>query len=435
VDSATGYPITFSPSANVVWKTAVPYGQSSPVVVGGRVYLTASEGDRLLTICLDAASGRELWRKDVRATARHKLYKANDPASPSPAADDQGVVVFFADYGLVAYGPDGTERWKAPLGPFKSFYGMAASPILAGDLAILVCDQQSGSFVIAVDRKTGQPRWRKERPEAIDGYATPAVFRPPSGAAQLIILGSVRLESYSLETGEHRWWMPIGSSGSMGAPLIAGDTIYVATAGSTEPWLPAFDAVLQKHDADKDGRISAQEFAQNKEMAEHFGFFDHNADSFINAEEWTKMRAYGIGEFGAIAVRPGEARGKLEPTAVLWRFKKNMPYIPAPLLYKDVFYLVKDGGIITSLDPKTGQPLKEGRSPQALGEYYASPIAADDKVFVASTDGKISVLKAGAQWEVLGVNDMGEEVHATPALSGGRIFVRTRSSVYSFGAK
>ena len=120
---------------------------------------------------------------------------------------------------------------------------------------------------------------------------------------------------------------------------------------------------------------------------------------------------------------------------MLWRFKKNLPYIPAPLVYQNVLYMVKTGGIITSLDVASGRPLKEGRTPNAPGEYYASPVAADGKVFLASVDGKITVLKAGAQWEVLGVNDIGEPIHATPALAAGRIYVRTRGSVYCFAAK
>jgi len=435
VDPAGTYPVAFSPATNVKWKTAVPYGQSSPVVVGNHVYLTASDGDRLLTIGLDAGTGRELWRKEIKPATRHKIYRANDPASPSPAADADGVVVFFPDVGLVAYTHDGQERWKAPLGPFKSFYGMAASPILADGLAILVCDQQTGSFVVAFDRRTGQQRWRQERPTAVDAYATPMVFRNGSAAAQLIVLGSTRLDSYALDTGEHRWWLPIGSSGAMGTALASGDTIYIATAGSTEPFLPPFEAALQKHDADKDGRISSREFGQEKEMAEHFGFFDHDADGFVTDKEWSVMRSLGVGDFGAVAIRPGEARGQLEKSAVQWRFTKNMPYIPAPLLYKGVLYLVKDGGIITALDAGTGRLLKEGRTDKALGEYHASPVAADDKVFLASTDGKVTVLKAGGQWEVLGVNDLGEEIHSTPALSGGRLYLRTRNLVYSFGDK
>ena len=127
------------------------------------------------------------------------------------------------------------------------------------------------------------------------------------------------------------------------------------------------------------------------------------------------------------------SRGALDSSAVLWRFQKNLPYIPAPLLYRDVLYLVKDGGIITSLDPKTGRVLKEGRSPQAIGEYHASPVAADNKVFLASTEGKITVLNAGGQWEVIGVSDLGEAIHATPALGEGRIYIRTQGAVYCFG--
>jgi outer membrane protein assembly factor BamB len=142
-----------------------------------------------------------------------------------------------------------------------------------------------------------------------------------------------------------------------------------------------------------------------------------------------------VGEYGTFAVRPGAARGRLDPAAVLWRLQKNLPYVPAPLLYRDVLYLVKTGGIVTSFDPATGRVLKEGRSPDAPGDYYASPVAADDKVFLASVDGKVTVLKAGADWQVLGVNDLGEPIGATPALSGGRIYVRTKGALYCFGAR
>jgi outer membrane protein assembly factor BamB len=435
VDPATGYPVTFSPKSNVVWKSAVPYGQSSPVITGDRIYLTASEGGKLLTIAFDAASGREVWRRDLQPARTHKIYKANDPASPTPAAVAEGVVVFFPDFGLAAYTRDGKDRWTVPLGPFKSFYGMAASPIVSGDVVVLVCDQQTGSYVVAVDRKSGTLRWKKERVGAVDAYATPMVFRPSGAPAQLIVLGSTRLDSYVLDTGDLRWSMPIGSGGAMGTVVASGDTLYLATSGTSEPWLPPYDTVLQKHDADKDGRISSQEFAANKDWAEHFGFFDLDPDGFIDSKEWATMRALGVGDYGAMAIRPGDARGNLDPKAVSWRFQKNLPYIPAPLLYQNVLYMVKDGGIITSLDAATGRPLKEGRSPSALGEYHASPVAADGKVFLANVEGKVSVLKAAGEWEVLGVNDLGEEIHATPALSGGRIYVRTRGALYCFGAK
>lgn len=437
VDSAAGYPVAFSPTNNVVWKVAMPYGQSSPVVAGGHVYLTASEGARRLTICLDAATGRELWRRDITPSRRQDAFHANDPASPTAAADEDGVVVFFADFGLAAYTPDGKDRWTLPLGPFKSFYGMAGSPVLTGDLVVMLCDQRSGSFLIALDRKTGARRWRRERPEAVEGWATPIVFRPATGTkdTELIVLGSTRLEAFASETGEPRWWMPLGSSGSMGTPVVSGDTIFVSTLGSTEPALPAFDGYLQKLDTNKDRRLSASEFRVDKEMGEHFGWIDADGDDVITEKEWNATRDLALGDYGTIAVRPAGARGKLDASAVRWRFQKNLPYIPAPLIYQDVLYLVKTGGIITSLDPATGRSLKEGRSLDALGEYYASPVAADGKVFLANAEGKITVLKASPQWEVLGVNDLGDEIHSTPALSGGRLYVRTRGSIYCFGAR
>ncbi len=437
VDSAIGYPVAFSPTNNVVWKVAMPYGQSSPVVAGGHVYLTASEGARRLTICLEAATGRELWRRQITPVRKQDAFHVNDPASPTAAADQDGVVVFFPDVGLAAYTPEGKDRWTLPLGPFKNFYGMAGSPVLTGDLVVLLCDQRSGSFLIALDRKTGARRWRRERPEAVEGWATPIVFRPATGTrdTDLIVLGSRRLEAYASETGEPRWWLPLGSSGSMGTPVVSGDTLFVSTLGSAEPALPAFDSYLQRLDTNKDGRLSAAEFSVDKEMGEHFGWIDADGDGFITEQEWNTTRDLAVGDYGTIAVRPGGARGKLDPAAVLWRFQKNLPYIPAPLLYQDVLYLVKTGGIITSLDPATGRPLKEGRSLDALGDYYASPVAADGKVYLASVEGKITVLKASAQWEVLGVNDLGDEIHSTPALSDGRLYVRTRGSIYCFGAK
>ena len=132
VDSSVGYPVEFSPTKNVAWKASVPYGQSSPVVVGTRLYGTASEGDRLITFCLDTRTGRELWRREVRRERVQAAYKANDPASPTPAADESGVVAFFPEFGLVSYNNDGQARWTSRLGPFKNFYGMAGSPIIDG---------------------------------------------------------------------------------------------------------------------------------------------------------------------------------------------------------------------------------------------------------------------------------------------------------------
>lgn len=434
VGASAGYPVEFSPAGNMAWKTPVPYGQSSPVVVGTRLYGTASEGDRLITFCLDTRTGRELWRREARRERITEIYKANDPASPTPAADERGVVAFFPELGLISYDNDGKTRWTHRLGPFRNFYGMAGSPIIAEGLVVLICDQQGKAFVIALDRETGRQRWRADRPGVPIGWSTPMIFRPDAKRTDLVVLGSSRIDAYDLASGDRRWWLPIASAGSMGTPLAHGDTLLVSTLGSNEPALPTFAAMLAKYDKDKDGRLTPAEFRDDPDFGEHFGWVDENDDKLIVAAEWDKTRAFDVGEWGAVSVRPGNARGQLDPSAVRWRFQKNIPYIPAPLLYQDVFYMVKTGGIVTSLDPATGRLLKQGRCPGALGEYNASPVAADGKIYLASAEGKITVLKAGPEWDVLAVNNIGDEISATPALSEGSLFVRTRSALYCFRA-
>jgi outer membrane protein assembly factor BamB len=433
VGTTGAYPVEFSPTKNVAWKAAVPFGQSSPVVSGSRLFVTGSEGNTLVVLAFDTQSGKQVWRREIVRDRQHKLYKANDPASPTPIADDLGVVAFFPDFGLVAYDADGGERWRHVLGPFRNFYGMASSPVAVGDRIVLVCDQQAGSFMVALDRKSGKVAWRTERPENTVGWATPIVFRPSSGAPQLVVLGSTRVDGYDLATGQARWWFPVASNGGLGTPVVSGDTVLVSTLASSEPFLPDFGSMVAKYDRDANGMISVEEFKAD-DYAEHFGWIDDNDDGTLNRAEWDAARGVGVGDFGAVAVRPGTATGRLAPTAFVWRFQKNLPFVPAPLVYQDVFYMIRDGGIITSLDVATGRLLKEGRSRGALGEYYASPVAADGKVFLVSAEGKVTVLRAGGDWELLGVNELGDEVHATPALSDGKIYVRTRSTLYAFAA-
>ena len=434
IGEGAGYPTEFSATTNVAWKSAIPFGQSSPVIAGGRLYLTGIEGDDLLTLAFDAGTGKSLWRRALHRERKMEMYKANDPASPTPAADERGVVAFFADFGLVAYGTDGEVLWSHRMGPFQNFYGMSASPIVADGLVLQLVDQLRGSYLVALDRATGKVRWKVDRSSNTIGYATPTIFRPAQGRAEIVTIGSTRLDSYLLGTGAHRWWTPIGSNGSMGVALTQGDTLFLSTAGSNEPGLPQWMTTLAQYDKDKDGRISRAELAADKELGEHFGWIDTSDDAFIIEAEWGVARTLGLGPWGAVAVTPGAAQGQLPATAVRWRVQKNVPYIPAPLLYQGVYYLVKTGGIVTTLDPASGALLKEGRATGALGEYYASPVAADGRVYVANLEGKVTVLKSGGQWEVLAQNDLQEEISATPALANGRLYVRTRGTVYCFAS-
>jgi outer membrane protein assembly factor BamB len=425
-------PAEFNATKNVVWKTPVPFARSSPVVTADRIFLTASEGDKLSTLAVDRKTGKILWRRDVGRTRYMPIYKANDAASPTPVSDGKNVFVFFAELGLISYGPDGKERWRVALGPFNSFYGMGGSPVLAGNTLVMVCDQRAGSFVIAVDARNGKILWQKSRPN-YEAYSTPAIYNPRNGPRQVIILGSQTVDGYSLDKGERLWWVSRIGSYPKGVPVLGTDMVYVTADGGDDPFLPPFDEIL-KADANKDQRIQREEVKGNAEAYEHFGWLDSNNDGSIERAEFEFVRNSTTSGHGLTAVRL-TGSGDLTSSNVVWRVKKSYPSIPAPLLYRGVMYLMKEGGIVSSLDPASGEVLKQGRTPNALEEYYASPVAADGKIFVVSASGKVTVLKADAQWQILAMNDLDEEVWATPAIAGGNLYVRTRNALYSFGTK
>ncbi len=164
------------------------------------------------------------------------------------------------------------------------------------------------------------------------------------------------------------------------------------------------------------------------------GWIDLDSDGAITRDEWDYYRAAMASENGMLAIRLGGS-GDVTATNVLWKYHKSVPQLPSPLVYENVLYMVNDGGVVTTLQPSTGEAIAQGRVKGAIDRYYASPIAADHKVFLASEQGKIAVLKTDGSLEPLAVNDMEDEIYATPAISDGRIYVRTRSTLYCFGEK
>jgi outer membrane protein assembly factor BamB len=425
-------PTEFGAQKNLVWKTPVPFARSSPVVTADHIFLTASEGDKLITLALDRKNGKLLWRRDVPRARHMTIYKANDAASPSPVTDGKNVYAFFAELGLISYGPDGKERWRVPLGPFNSFYGMGGSPVLAGNTLVMVCDQRTDSFIIAVDARTGKELWKKSRTN-FEAYSTPAIYKPKDGPSQVIVLGSNTVDAYSLDKGERLWWVSKIGTYPKGVPILGTDMVYVTADGGEEPFLPPFDESLKQFDKNKDQRLHSEEMKAQPEFYDHFGWLDPNSDGYVDRAEYDFVRNSTVGSHGLTAVRLS-GQGDLTSSNVAWNVKKSYPSIPAPLLYRGVMYLMKEGGIVSSLDPASGAVLKQGRTPDALEEYYASPVAADGKIFVVSASGKVTVLKADAQWEILAMNDLDEEVWATPAIAGNNLYIRTRNALYSFGA-
>jgi outer membrane protein assembly factor BamB len=193
---ADGAPLPASlDPAGALWKVKLPRGYSSPIVFGDQLFVTAFEGGDLLVLCLSRADGHELWRRLAPRPRVEKVDERNGPASPSVAVDVERVAVFFPDFGLIAFDHTGRELWRTPLGPFDNVYGMGSSPILAGGLVVLSCDQSHGSFVAAFDAASGRERWRTPRPEALSGHATPVLLERPGKAPQLVVPGSFRLDA------------------------------------------------------------------------------------------------------------------------------------------------------------------------------------------------------------------------------------------------
>jgi len=364
------------------------------------------------------------------------LHKANSPASPSPVTDGKQVYAFFTDFGLVAFDLEGREQWRLPLGPFNNPFGLSASPILAEDKVLMICDQESGSFFVAVDKNTGKVKWRVERPEYSRGFATPVLYQPKNGALQVIISGSLQLTAYSVETGKEVWWVRGLTWQMKSTPVIGDDIIYVhgwaggADEGQQEN-VPPFAEVLQKRDTNKDGKLSQEEVGDEK-ITKDWKSFDLDRDNFLSERDWRFYRSRKAAQNAVLAYRLG-GEGDLTEKNFLWRYQKTLPNVPSPVLHEKVLYLMKEGGILTALDGSTGVVLKQARLSGALGDYFASPVAADGKLYTVSHEGKVSVLKPGRDWEVLAVNELGEECNATPAIADGHIYLRTHQTLYCFG--
>jgi outer membrane protein assembly factor BamB len=441
ISPTKGLPTEFGPDKNVIWKVDLPQGFSSPIIHGDRIYLTAQRDESLLTLAVDRTNGRILWERAAPRDRKEKLDKRNRPAAASAAVDGTHVAVFFGDYGLVTYDVNGKELWKQPLGPFNNIYGMGASPVIVGDKVILVCDQSTDSFIAAWDKKTGKELWRTARKEAKSGHSTPILWTPRGGKLQIIVPGSFLLSAYDPDNGERLWWVGGLSFEMKSTPVIKDDVVFVNGFGAPENNPGSQVAILTtadafKGDANADGKLSREEMPpDNKNHAARMGVAvaDLDGDRMLSRDEWDYYKAAMESENGILAIRLG-GKGDMTAKSVKWKYHRGIPQLPSPLIYENVLYMVNDGGgIMTMLNPETGELLKQGRLPGQSDTFYASPVAGDGKVFIPSEKGQVFVLPPGPNLEPLQVNDMGDGIYATPALMDGRIYLRTLNTLYCFG--
>lgn len=436
-------PVEFGPQKNVRWKVPAPSGLSSPIVAGDKLVITAFEDGKLYTIAYRRADGTEAWRREAPAKQIEPYYQAEgSPAACTPATDGERIVSYFGSCGLICYDLSGKELWKfeMPLVAISGNFGSGVSPILVDGMVILVRDEIKNPRILALDAATGSVRWEKKRQSRVS-YCTPVVWDTPAGK-QIAAAGHGRMIGYDLKSGAETWFVAGMPSGPCASPTVAEGTLFFAGWSPGGPddkefQMPAFDVLLKEGDTNKDGILSREE-AQKTFVKDFFDGFDTNQDGKITREEWDEVLKFLTeGKNSAFAVKPG-GTGDVTNSHVLWTKTKGLPYIPTAIVYRGQYVMVKDGGLVTAYDAKTGKEVYVQERAAAPGRYYASPVAANGHIYLTSLeDGTVTVLKAGsAKPEVIAKNPkLGERVAATPAIADDVLYIRTAKHLYAFAEK
>ena len=389
ISTATNFPVKWT-AADYNWQIDLPVrGSSSPVLWGRRLFLMGDHPDKeqRSVLCIDADSGRILWRRDYPVT-HHYLHRDNDFASATPCVDEHGIIVVWSNPDqllMTALSLNGKEIWQRDLGPYKGLHGSSNSPIIADGLVVLANDQMDpkrfawylpegtnmdpgNSFLIALDRRTGKTRWKIKRRSELAGYATPAIRRIGERTEVVFTSTAHGITAVDLQNGHVSWEIDkIWDNRTVSSPQLFGDLV--------------------------------------------FGSFGK-----------------GLSGQRLVAVRPKGA-GKREGELV-YDIRKSVPLVPSFLVKDDLLFLLADSGIATCVDAATGKVHWRER---VGGEFYSSPVWIEGRLYCISKRGQIVVLAANRKYEVLARMELGEKTFATPAVANGIMYLRTRSRLCSLG--
>ncbi|NQT36983.1 MAG: PQQ-like beta-propeller repeat protein [Planctomycetes bacterium] len=388
--AATTVPVRWT-EKDYNWKIGLPGpGHSSPVVWGKRIFVTCADPTtaRRTLVCVDAPTGRVLWKHE-ESSKTYRQHRDNSYATATPAVDAQGVVITWTTpeaVMLLALDLQGRELWRRNLGPLISLQGSGSSPILYRDLVVLANDQEDmdrspgrrkdgpnpagRSFVVAIDRNSGETRWQTETKTFLAGYSTPCVYQAEGGRPELIFSSTAHgIMALDPDTGKVIW--------EFGQPFLDRAVISPVVA----PGL-----VIAGHGA-------------------------------------------GIRGTRCLAVRPGSAGQGTAPT-LGYALTKALPMVPTPLVKDERLFLWADDGMVTCLRVATGETVWRER---VEGSFYASPVWVDGYLYNVSKKGEVVVLAAGDTFEVCHRIPLGEPSYATPAVAGGVMYLRTSAHLFSLG--
>jgi len=389
---------------NIRWKTPIPgLGHSSPIIWGNKVFITTainSDGKTTFSpkdggidlakddmkhswriYCLDKNTGRILWERTAHeGIPRARRHIKASQANPTPVTDGRYVVALMNSEGLFAYDLNGKLLWQKDLGVLNpglyqepsSEWGQSSSPVIYKDLVIVQSDGHKQSFIAAFNLKDGKQVWRMERGE-ITSWSTPTIYESKT-RTELIANGGHYIRGYDPLTGKELWrFFDNDTQVKQQAPIVANDLLIVTSGYPAGRPMYAFRAG---------------------------------------------------GAQGDISLKKGEEINQF----LAWRTAKGSPYTPTPIVYGDYLYVCSDNGVFSAYQVKTGEVVYQQRLPSS---FSASPVAAGGKLYLSSEDGEVFVIKAGAKFELLATNPMGEALMSTPALSEGNIILRGQSHVFA----
>ena len=400
VSQQSGLPETWSSTENVAWVTDVEgFGWSSPIVWGDTVLLTTvvstgdveaplgglyvggergapSEEHRWIVLAIDVSTGAVRWRRELhRGVPPSSHHLKNTYASETPVTDGERVYAYFGNVGLFCLTLDGRLLWSRRFEPVRTRagWGTAASPVLHGDRIYVVNDNEEQSYLVALSKETGAELWRVNRDEG-SNWSTPYVWEH-AGRAEIVTTGTDRVRSYDL-AGNLLWELAGMSSIVAPTPLSRFGLLYLSSGYIGDRRRPVY-----------------------------------------------AIRPGGRGDLTA-------AEGRPLPAAVAWFRPRSGSYNTSPIVYGDYYYTLLDRGYFTAHDARTGAEIYGRRRIAAGAAFSASPWAYAGKVFALSEDGDTFVIRAGPEFEVLGVNPLGEFTMATPAIAHRSLFIRTVSRLY-----
>jgi outer membrane protein assembly factor BamB len=374
VSSETPLPIRWSTTENVRWKVRIDgEGSSSPIVWNDRVFITSAinQGTRRVLHCLDRLSGKTLWTRQLDDENPELTSALTGHAAATPVTDGTHVVVLFGNAGAACFDFTGQQLWRRRFGEFDSELGLASSPIIHGGNVILVCDHDGNrfrtfdSFIIALDVKTGDERWKTDRRGLFRSWSTPIVVPAADGNEELIVNAQDELRGYDPQTGRQLWNVR-GMTGWVTPSPVFGMGMIFATSGKDGP---------------------------------------------------------------AMAVKPG-GRDDVTQSHVAWLHERGAPYVCSPLLYGQHLYVHNELGILTCYRAASGEVAYRERLP---GKFTASAVAGDGIIFFTNESGDTYVVPAGPVFQTLATNRLEEECLASPAISGGCLFMRTEHHLYCIG--